>query len=594
MKTRNIKYTVFAIVLGLCTTSCGDFLDRPAEDTASMSDYYRNDTEVKDGVLSLYSSVWNDFLSRGWWKVGEVMSGNVYSGGSPYLTFTLNGSDADIQSSSQSLWAANAHANSIYTYLKSAKCSPEVRDATMGECLAWKAMAYFYLVRMFGNVPIVHDNAADIGSGSYNDKPLVEMADIYEYIVMTLEKAIELLPEKNEAGRIDRWGAKGLLAKVYLVKSGVNGNGQRNDNDLAMAAKYAKEVIDNSGKQLMENYADIFIGTNNCCEESLIGWRWNCNPDIYTCANCLDSELAIDGFSGNYAWGGYNAVSYDLIQAFDVDPTVDPAQRIDVDTRRKASFMMAGDIYDYFWRDKTYDNALHGRGTGFDYLAFLFDDNYYCDDNYKGVKKKGLQSSTGANIAKHLYGNIKDHETMFGSTPSQQRSSMSTHVLRLSDVYLIYAEAVIGNATSTADDSAIDAFYAVRHRAVKSYERPKSITRDQVWKERRLEFAFEGDYWFDIVRRSYWDMEGAMDIIRNQKRGTMKGLAGENGVYANYWNTGKWTVDPNNVGYDADNAVAINVNPSIFTVPMPTEDSEYNPHLLEAPVHIDVRATYNY
>lgn len=585
--------SVFALVL----TSCEKFLDRPVEDTASMSDYYRSDTEVKDGVLSLYSSVWNDYLNRGWWKIGEVMSGNVYSGGSPYLTFTLNGSDPDIQSSSQSLWAANAHANSIYTYLKTqANCSPEVLNASMGECLAWKAMAYFYLVRVFGSVPIVHDNAADIGSVAYNDKPLVEKADIYEYIVMTLEKAIELLPEQNEAGRIDRWGAKALLAKVYLTKSGVkaNGSGSRDENDLAMAAKYAKDVIDNSGKHLMENYADIFIGTNNCCEESLIGWRWNCNPDIYTCANSLDSELAIDGFSGNYAWGGYNAPSYDLMQAFDIDPTVDPAQRIDVDARRKASFMMAGDIYSYFWRDKTYDNALHGRGTGFDYLAFLFDENYYCDDNYKGVKKKGLQSSTGANIAKHLYGNIKDHELMFGSTPSQQRSSMSTHILRLSDVYLIYAEAIIGNATSTSDASAIDAFYQVRHRSVKGYERPTTITRDQVWKERRLEFAFEGDYWFDIVRRSYWDMEGAMNIIKNQHRGTMKGLAGEQGLYADYWATGKWTVDPSKVAYDKDNEVAINVNPSIFTVPMPTEDSEYNPHLLEEPIHVDVRAEYSY
>lgn len=596
MNTKRIKYTVLALAMALFTTACEDFLTRPAEDTASMSDYYRNDTEVRDGVLSLYSSVWNDFLNRGWWKVGEVMSGNVYAGSSPYLTFTLNGSDADIQSSSQSLWAANAHANSIYTYLKEAQCSPAVRDAAMGECLAWKAMAYFYLVRMFGNVPIVHDNAAEIGAGTYNDKPLVEKADIYEYIVLTLEKAIELLPEQNEAGRIDRWGAKALMAKVYLAKSGVNanGNGQRDENDLAQAAKYAKDVIDNSGKHLMPNYADIFIGYNNCCEESLIGWRWNCNPDIYTCANSLDSELAVDGFSGNYAWGGYNAPSYDLMQAFDIDPTADPAQRIDVDTRRKASFMMAGDIYDYFWRDKTYDNALHGRGQGFDYIAFLFDENYYCDDNYKGVKKKGLQSSTGANIAKHLYGNIKDHETMFGSTPSQQRSSMSTHVLRLSDVYLIYAEAVIGNATSTSDAGAIDAYYTVRHRAIKGYERPSSITRDQVWKERRLEFAFEGDYWYDIVRRSYWDMEGAMDIIKNQHRGTMKGLSGETGLYADYWNTGKWTVNPDKVGYNPDSEVSINVNPSIFVIPMPTEDSEYNPHLLEAPVHVDVRETYSY
>lgn len=74
-------------------------------------------------------------------------------------------------------------------------------------------------------------------------------------------------------GRIDKWGAKGLLAKVYLTKSGVEagGNGQRNVDDLGSAARYAKDVIDNSGKQLMTNYEDIFKGENNNCVESLFG-----------------------------------------------------------------------------------------------------------------------------------------------------------------------------------------------------------------------------------------------------------------------------------------------------------------------------------
>ena len=374
MNTIYFKYVAVALVLGLGLTSCDDFLDRPDEDNPSMSNYYNNDTEVRDGVLSLYSSVWNDFICRGYYKIGDVMSGNVYLGGSPYLTFTVNGSDEDIKSSSQSLWAANAHANTIYTYLKSAKCSESVRNAAMGECLTWKAMAYFYLVRMFGDVPLVHDNTADIGNNTYNDVPLVQKADVYEYIVMTLEKAIELLPEENGTGRIDRWGAKGLLAKVYLTKSGVNagGNGQRNAEDLAKAAEYAKDVIENSGKSLMENYADIFIGTNNCCEESLIGWRWNCNPDIYTCANPMSSEICMDGFGGVYAWGDWVSPSADLLEAFNVSPLTDPAQRINVDARRKASFMMAGDTYDYFWRDKKYNNAYNGTGTGFDYLQFLY------------------------------------------------------------------------------------------------------------------------------------------------------------------------------------------------------------------------------
>ena len=59
-----------------------------------------------------------------------------------------------------------------------------------GRILVWKAMAYFYLVRTFGAVPIVHSNSDDIAAGNYNEKYKVQIPDVYEYIVMTLEEAI--------------------------------------------------------------------------------------------------------------------------------------------------------------------------------------------------------------------------------------------------------------------------------------------------------------------------------------------------------------------------------------------------------------------
>ena len=71
--------------------------------------------------------------------------------------------------------------------------SPETINTCIGECLTWKAMAYFYLVRIFGAVPIVHSNSADIAAGNYNEKYKVQVPDVYEYIIMTLEKAIELI-----------------------------------------------------------------------------------------------------------------------------------------------------------------------------------------------------------------------------------------------------------------------------------------------------------------------------------------------------------------------------------------------------------------
>ncbi len=578
MKLSNIKYIAFCLVMALGLTSCEDFLDRPNEDGYNDGNYFQNDAQTKASTNTLYNSPWYDFLSRGYYKIPEVMSGNLYMGSSPYLTFTVNGSDDDIKSTSNSLWAVNAQANTIYKRLKTANASERVKNTAMGECLTWKAMAYFYLVRIFGDVPIVHDNSTEIAAGNYHDKVKVKKADVYEYIVMTLEKAIELLPESNDPGRIDRWAAEGLLAKVYLAKSGVNagGNGQRNTDDLAKAASYAKDVILNSGKKLMANYEDIFKGENNKCEESLIGWRWSAEQANYTCGNCLMSELAMSGFDEFMSWGDWTAPSTDLQDAFGVSPLDNPEQRADVDKRRKATMMMAGDTYSYWWQDK----------GGFDYLRFLYDKEYAPGSN------DGLQSGTGANIAKHQYGNNNDHIKTFGISAAKQTSSLATHVLRLADVYLIYVEAVIGNNGSTSDPTALEAFYAVRHRAVSGFDMPTSVTLDQVLKERRLELALEGDYWFDLVRMSYYDVNKAINTIKSQRRNEYYGLPA---LYKSYYDSNRttWVVNPSEMYYQTNTPVP-NVNASVFTLPFPDEDVVYNPHLLEEAQSVDVRSEYSY
>ena len=276
MKLSNIKYLAIASVLALTATSCDDYLDKPTEDSYVADGYYKTDAQCLAGTAYLYNSPWYDF-QRGFIKVGEVFSGNYYWGSSPYMTFTLNGSDQDLVNMSYSLWAVIAHANTVYQYIKGSTASEAVRNQCMGECLTWKAMAYFFLVRSFGEVPIVHDNSEELSKGTYSTAPKVKREDVYEYIIMTLEEAMKVLPKSPlEAGRIDYYGAEGLLAKVYLTKAGVRGS--LNGDDLAKAAQYAKDVIDNSGRHLLPNYSDVFRLKNNKSEESLIAFRWSCIP----------------------------------------------------------------------------------------------------------------------------------------------------------------------------------------------------------------------------------------------------------------------------------------------------------------------------
>lgn len=581
---KNIRYTLAIASVGMIFTSCEDFLDRPAEDGYNVGTFYTTDEQCYQGVNYLYNSPWYDF-QRGFFKVGEEMSGNLYEGSSPFMEFNVQGTQTNLVDMSYSLWAVIGHANQVYANLANASGPSEkaIRDC-QGEALTWKAMAYFFLARSFGDVPLIHDNSAELANGSYISKYRVQRADIYEYVVMTLEKAMELLPETaNQKGRIDYYCAEALLAKVYLTRSGLGMNGSRNQDDLDMAARLAKDVIDNSGRNLLPVYSDVFRLSNNESEESLIAWRWSSSREPWTQQNTLQSDLAPKGFDEfGDCWGEYVGPSVDLQDAFGIDViNTDPAMRIDVDTRRKATMMLPGDKYDYFWQDK----------GGFDPLRFCYD-----SDDYGKGGPGGWLCGTGAMNVKNLYGDAYDHESALGVSAGNMCSGLATHLLRLSDVYLIYAEAVLGNNSSTSDASALEAFNAVRGRAIPSATPKTSITFDDIWKERRLEFAGEGDRWYDYVRRSYYDMDACIAELKAQRRNTYWNISD---LYKYYYENGVWDISKaadsgsGTIGYD-DTTPAPNVTASSFTLPFPTEDVVMNPNLLADPIHEDVREKYSY
>ncbi|MFW9601943.1 MAG: RagB/SusD family nutrient uptake outer membrane protein, partial [Prevotella sp.] len=455
MKIKNIKYAAVAIFLGLGVSSCSDFLDRPVEDNYNTENYYTSDDACISGVNYLYNSPWYDF-QRGFIKVGEVMSGNMYWGSSPYMNFSVNGTDQDLINMSYSLWAVIGHANTVYQSLKGAKASEAVKNQCLGECLAWKAMSYFFLVRTFGDVPIVHNNSDNIKNGDYNTLSKVQKSDVYDYIIMTLEKAMTLLPRtKSTTGRIDYYCAEGLLAKVYLTKAGVSGTLSK--DDLTKAAEYSNDVIKNSGRSLLPNYEDIFRGSKNASDESLFAWRWTVGSH-WTCQNTLQSDLAPDGFDENGdCWGGWGGPSVDLMDAFGVSPATDPSKRIDKDIRRKATIMMAGDTYSYFWRDHTMKN----NKKGFSYLQFWY------DKTYNKAATGQCQGPCGGNNVKNLYGDNADHIAEMALTPGRMANALATQILRLSDVYLIFAdsEVLLGHTTNV---DALKAFNDVHQRAVPS------------------------------------------------------------------------------------------------------------------------------
>ncbi len=556
--------------------SCEKFLDRPAEDSYNTSNFYLNDEQCIQGVNYIYNSPWYDF-QRGFIKIGEVMSGNMYWGSSPYMNFTTNATDENLKDMSYSLWAVNGHVNAVLVNINAADGpSRAVKNQCLGEALTLKALAYFFMVRTFGEVPIVHNNTELLGSNDYNNIYKVTRKNVYEYIIMNLEKAMSLLPKKTSGwdNRIDYYAAEALLSKVYLTMAGIDGS---LDQDLLKkAAEYAKDVIDNSGRTLTPTFSDIFRlspSLYNQTGEPLISWMWTVDGTQWTRQNTLQSDLGMVGFDEfGDVWGQWGGPSVDLMDAFGVSPADNPSVRAtEQDKRRKVTMMMAGDFYPYFWQDK----------GGFDVLRFMYDSEY-------GAGGPGeFCGPCGAQNCKHLYGNNADHESALGKSADRMAYELPTHILRLADVYLIYAEASLLTGNTPA---ALEYVNKVRERA--GVSPLASLTVKDIWKERRLELAGEGDYWYDFVRRSYYDMNGVINELKAQRRNAWWNL---NAVYKTWYESGKktWVVDESECKYDSDTP-APNVTASSFTLPFPQEDVVNNPHLLEPAKEINVRETYSY
>lgn len=538
------------LIIMLFMSACEEFLDRPTEDTYSIDGFYKTDEQCFQAANVLYNAPWYD-LQRGYVSIGDVLAGNIYKGtDNAYQNFNLSSADADLANASNSLWLVNGHCNAVIENIAS-KAGSEVSQTTKnivtGEAMVWKAMAYFYLVRGWGAIPIIHSNSDIIGAGTANKLKKNRVEDVYEYIIRTLNKAIELLPEQNKKGRIDKYSAYGLLAKVYLTKSGWGQNGTRNQADLDKAKEYAAKVINESHYKLEPVFSNLFrISTGNFNDEGLLTWRWIAS-DNWTSQNTLQSDLSLAGFTGLAdSWGSWVGPTIDLVSLY--GDTAASKTRNNYDTRRKATCMMFSDYYPYFWRHKGGFTATW--------------------DNEKNVAGATFGITTGANCVKHIVGHFDgDHTAESGVPARRMATDLATHVLRLADVYLIYAEAVLGNNASTSDPEALRLYNAVRKRAIPTWSDVQSIDFKTIFDERRRELAGEGDNWFDYVRLSYYNPELAKEWLNKQERG------GYNGLMDYYQGkTASITLNSFHVNLTDNNK---------FRIPFPEVDLAMNPNLMD-------------
>lgn len=485
------KFKIFmslsvALLLGSCSK---EFLEIDPQDRLTADNFYRSETEIKAATASLYGFPWFDFNDKFFWLAGDLMPGNMYytyDQEGQFFYFSFNEGNTHLSAGWKGLYRVVSYANSIINDMPRAAAGnvpQDVIDRALGEARFIRGMAYYMLSEFWGEVPIV-ENSTELVATNHLFLPKNTRASVYEFIRRDMAFAADNLPASDVPGRVTKWSAKGMLAKLHLTMA-QNLNDSKSAENFGKAKQYAEEVIATSGLGLMPNYADLFRIQNNNNPESLFALQWM--EGQYAFGNSRQANWARSSLiTGNSeAWGSGKCASYDFLQ--DVEQG---------DRRRSAVWMAPGDFYPEINKAKggyTYNFVTH-------------------DPTDPNIIVEGATAVLNS-PKKFVVGSADDTG---GKVSTGQATAINQVMLRLADVYLIYAEAELGAATSTTDSKALGYFNTIRQRA--GLPALSSLTFVDILKERRIEFGFESLYWFDIKRFYYRDPAAALANLNAQKR----------------------------------------------------------------------------
>lgn len=446
-----IKHYMAALMLSVALVGCSkDFLDKAPLDTINTENFYQTADDAVAAINGAYQPLqWPKLYNMRMWTT-DIMAGNSIVG--------AGGGDDGVETQDESnfvttpdnpgvldLWRGPApgilRCNLILQKVPAINMDENLKNRILGEAKFLRANYYFILVRFFGDVPLI---LSPLYPGDDLRPFRTPKADVYQQIIKDLTDAIALLPTRDaytgaNVGRASKGSAVGLLAKVNLTL----GNWQ--------ATVDLCEQVKNLGYQLNANYAQNFDPITKNTKESLfeIQYAGKTSYDFWSNENqsswlsTFQGPRGSDMVAGGWGW---NQPTQEFVDAYE-----------------------AGDLR----KDVT---VLYEGGPKFD-----------------GMDYKKSYSATGYNLRKFLV-------TKSVSSSSYDNSPMNFPALRYADVLLMKAEALNELGRTAEADLPLN---EVRSRAgLPNVAKNLSVDqfREKVLHERRMELAFEGQYWFDLVR----------------------------------------------------------------------------------------------
>lgn len=411
-----------------------------------------------------------------------------------------------------------------------------------GQARFIRALHYFILESLFGETMIQTDaDRAKMGIPLWDGQVATSIADaarpratvgaVWDYIIADLKKSAELLKGKlwDEANkpRVTEWSSKALLGKAYVFTK-----------QYALASAVLKDVIDNSGKKLVDykTYRTIFNGLNKYSTESLFEinftpdrkdvWNTQLNTStqygIFISPSYLEDDGKAEGTNG---FG--NLFIHD--QNPDRFGFTDNTTATE-DMQKPAYYQMSVKMR----QEKMVDPRLM-VGT----LQPWVDTIFVYDKWRKVTKNRGEGFPLAANQAwNHRKYVLLDRGMWQGASESYANNFL---VLRTADAYLLYAEALAntGNVAGALEyinkvhrrayDVPVDAPSAFDYKSLtdktKALGANDHLATDPLKYERWAELFAEGQWWFDVCRWKIGDKETAYykrvksgDLVWNDRK----------------------------------------------------------------------------
>ena len=504
MKTNILKYTL-AIAGILSFSSCAkDFLEQKNTYQISQDNFFDNDKAVSQAVMPLYSYVWYDFNDKFYYGMGDGRANNItaqYSGYVyPYTNFTETGLSSGLTEAWGALYSVVAQANNTINNIannSTANVSETAKIQGIAEARFMRGLAYWYISSLWG-CAVIYNNTQDLVN-NYVVSPN-PVADGIEFAIRDMEYAAVHLPSASPAtGRVNKYAAYAMLSRFYLSMAGLTTSGRydgsnvatdanrgtRNEYYLDAAKKAAAVVIEEGPYKLADTYAELFAAsTFNNNSESVFQLQFQAGAEgglAQSMTRFLAWSTQVN--QGN-SWGGSTYCSYDLWEEFKEYEDQTLGTKVDDAIRRH--------------------NCIASYGESYPELSANPEKPYV----YGETENAGSQ---GANVKKYVIGT-----NAVNGFAVNNNSGINTYMMRLAEVYLNYAEATLGNNGKTTDATALKYFNALRTRA--GVATKNSLTFEDIRHEFRVETAFEGLYWYFIVRRGYYQQQEMVNYVNHQHR----------------------------------------------------------------------------